>query len=96
MILLPSFVTESLQVSFPLLIRDSPHEGTWEYLWQTQVFSLMAVPERWQEAIGLLIQVAGLLDKGEEALACLVRCGILGEVGTLDQDQLLMMSLSQL
>ena len=45
-------------VCYPLLIRDAGQH--FEYLWQTQVFSLAAMPGRWRVAVEVLLRVAEL------------------------------------
>ena len=56
-----------IAVCYPLLIRDAAQEGAWEYIWQTQVFSLLACPLRWRPAVELLLQVAEHLEPREGA-----------------------------
>lgn len=56
-----------IAVCYPLLIRDAAQEGAWEYIWQTQVFSLLACPLRWGPAVELLLQVAQHLEPREGA-----------------------------
>lgn len=52
-------------ISYPLLVRDIPLEGAWEYIWQTQVFSLLSFPQRWDPVVSLLLKAAKELDQME-------------------------------
>jgi hypothetical protein len=58
-----------LAVSYPLLVRELRGEGAFEYVWQTQVFSLLACPERWRPVVALLLEAAqrllGAASEGE-------------------------------
>lgn len=49
-------------VCYPLLVEDRPQDGKYDYVWQTQVFSLQGYPPRWHAAVQLLQAVVVLLD----------------------------------
>lgn len=53
-------------ISYPLLIRDLPKEGAWEYVWQTQVFSLLSFPQRWEPIVSLVLKAARELVHADE------------------------------
>jgi hypothetical protein len=56
-----------IAVCFPLLVKEEPLEGTFEYVWQTQVFSLMSMPPRWRPAVDLLQDVCHMVANKDQA-----------------------------
>lgn len=49
-------------VCYPLLVAERPQEAKYEYVWQTQVFSVASHPPRWQPAVRAVLQAAAELD----------------------------------
>ncbi|GFR40516.1 hypothetical protein Agub_g1085, partial [Astrephomene gubernaculifera] len=63
-------------VCYPLLVAERPQEAKYEYVWQTQVFSVASHPARWQPAVRTALQAAAQLGLGVHAV-----------LATLDQPQ---------
>ncbi|GAX72778.1 hypothetical protein CEUSTIGMA_g234.t1 [Chlamydomonas eustigma] len=51
-----------MAVSYPLLVHEDAVIGAYQYVWHTQVFSIMACPPRWKAILELLIEAAGILE----------------------------------
>ncbi|KAG2442403.1 hypothetical protein HXX76_002489 [Chlamydomonas incerta] len=49
-------------VCYPLLVAERPQEAKYEYVWQTQVFSVANHPPRWRPAVRAVLQAAAELD----------------------------------
>ncbi|EFJ41759.1 hypothetical protein VOLCADRAFT_98324 [Volvox carteri f. nagariensis] len=50
-------------VCYPLLVAERPQEGQYEYVWQTQVFSVASHPPRWRPAVLVALFVADQLRR---------------------------------
>jgi hypothetical protein len=50
-------------VCYPLLVAERPQEGQYEYVWQTQVFSMASYPPRWQPAVRAALLAASQLGQ---------------------------------
>ncbi|KAG2487935.1 hypothetical protein HYH03_013514 [Edaphochlamys debaryana] len=59
-------------VCYPLLVGERPQEAKYEYVWQTQVFSVASHPPRWRPAVrAALLAAARLGQSVDSALASL-------------------------
>ncbi|GIL73336.1 hypothetical protein Vretimale_4900 [Volvox reticuliferus] len=54
-------------VCYPLLVGERPQEAQYEYVWQTQVFSVASHPSRWQPAVRAALFVAAELGHNVES-----------------------------
>ncbi|GIL42642.1 hypothetical protein Vafri_590 [Volvox africanus] len=54
-------------VCYPLLVGERPQEAQYEYVWQTQVFSMASHPSRWQPAVRAALLVAAELGLNVES-----------------------------
>ncbi|GLC50872.1 hypothetical protein PLESTB_000441400 [Pleodorina starrii] len=61
-------------VCYPLLVAERPQDAKYDYVWQTQVFSVASYPPRWGPAVRAALQVTALLRQSVQQ-PCLATSG---------------------